>query len=255
MKKLSKKTIFISFATIILIGFVALVVHNYKTKTSFKFLKEKPEDTKVEEIIEGDAISEEIVKQKLAETRKNSDLMKVQPSDYVLGESSAKVLIIEYASLSCPHCAVFYREAFERLNEEYIKTGKARFIFRDFPLNQQALIAGAIAECVASQDKDNATNKYLDTIKILFKTQDSWAFDTKYNEKLEAIMKLDGMGSDRFNSCINNKQIQDKILAKRMDASNTLQIRSTPTFFINGEISEGYVDYVTLQKLIEKNLK
>lgn len=255
MKKNSKKIILIACGAIIFLGFVALVVHNYKTKTSFKFFKEKPEDTKVEEIIEGDAISEEIVKQKLAETRKNSDLMKIQPYDYVLGESSAKVLVIEYASLSCPHCAVFYREAFERLNEEYIKTGKVRFIFRDFPLNQQALIAGAVAECVALDDKKNATEKYLDTIKILFKSQDSWAFDVKYQERLEAIMKLDGMGSDRFNACISNKQIQDKILAKRMDASNTLQIRSTPTFFINGEISEGYVDYVTLQKIIEKNLK
>lgn len=257
MKKLSKKSLIIPVLAILLIGFTALVIHNYKNKTSFKYFQKTAEELKPDSTKEQDLVNQEIMKnqEKLAETRKNSELLKILPNDYVIGDSDAKVLIIEYASLSCPHCAVFYREAYERIKEDYISKGKVKFIYRDFPLNQQALTAGTIAECIAKDSKENATEKYHETIKILFKTQDSWAFDPKYDEKLEAIMKLDGMSQERFKSCINDKQLQDKILAKRMDASNSLQIRSTPTFFVNGEISEGYIDYLTLQKLIEKNLK
>jgi protein-disulfide isomerase len=257
MKKLSKKSLIISVLAILLIGFTALVIHNYKNKTSFKYFGKTAEELKPDITKEQDLVNQELMKdqEKLAETRKNSELLKILPNDYVIGDSDAKVLIIEYASLSCPHCAVFYREAYEKIKEDYISKGKVKFIYRDFPLNQQALTAGTIAECIAKDSKENATEKYHETIKILFKTQDSWAFDSKYDEKLEAIMKLDGMGQERFKSCINDKQLQDKILAKRMDASNSLQIRSTPTFFVNGEISEGYIDYLTLQKLIEKNLK
>ena len=257
MKKLSKKSLIISVLAILLIGFTALVIHNYKNKTSFKYFGKTAEELKPDSTKEQDLVNQELMKsqEKLAETRKNSELLKILPNDYVIGDSDAKVLIIEYASLSCPHCAVFYREAYEEIKEDYISKGKVKFIYRDFPLNQQALTAGTIAECIAKDSKENATEKYHETIKILFKTQDSWAFDPKYDEKLEAIMKLDGMGQERFKSCINDKQLQDKILAKRMDASNSLQIRSTPTFFVNGEISEGYIDYLTLQKLIEKNLK
>jgi protein-disulfide isomerase len=257
MKKLSKKSLIISVLAILLIGFTALVIHNYKNKTSFKYFGKTAEELKPDSTKEQDLVNQELMKdqEKLAETRKNSELLKILPNDYVIGDSDAKVLIIEYASLSCPHCAVFYREAYEKIKEDYISKGKVKFIYRDFPLNQQALTAGTIAECIAKDSKENATEKYHETIKILFKTQDSWAFDPKYDEKLEAIMKLDGMGQERFKSCINDKQLQDKILAKRMDASNSLQIRSTPTFFVNGEISEGYIDYLTLQKLIEKNLK
>ena len=256
MKKLPKKSIIIALFAILLIGFTALVVHNYKNKTSFKYLNKNTEELKPESTAEQDRVNQELLKEqeKLAETRKNSELLKILTNYYVIGDSKDKVLLIEYSSLSCPHCAVFYRAAFDRIKEEDSDTGKARLRFRDFPLNQQALTAGTVAECVAKDSKDNSTEKYHETIKILFKTQDSWAFDPKYDEKLESIMKLDGMGQERFRGCINDKQLQDKILAKRMDASNSLQIRSTPTFFINGEISEGYVDYLTLRKLIDKNL-
>ena len=255
MKKNSKKTIITITIALSLIIFTGFLVNNYRTKTSHKHNYEDQPKPDVQEVTEEIGLTKEILNEKLAETRKNSDLMKVLANDYVVGDSNAKVLIIEYASLSCPHCAVFYKEAYERLKDEYISTGKVRFVFRDFPLNQQALVAGAVAECVARDSGEQSSEKYHEIIKILFKAQDSWAFDPKYTEKLETIMKLDGMGQDRFNSCINDKKIHDKILAKRMDASNSLKINSTPTFFINGEISEGYVDYITIKNIIDKKLK
>lgn len=255
MKNKSGKTTIIAIALLLFVGFAALVFNNYKTKTSFKYNSQSAEETKpqqnpqdiVNEKINADAAA-------LAETRQNSEILKISSDDFVLGQKSAPVTMIEYASLSCPHCSAFSRESFEKLKSEYIETGKVKFVFRHFPLNQSALSASMLAECQAQDNKPEAVEKYYATLKALFKTQDSWAFDVKYDEKLEAIAKLDGMSSERFKSCINDKKLQEKILVNRMETAKSLQIKSTPSFFINGEISEGYIDYLTLKKLIDKKL-
>lgn len=255
MNNLSKKTVLIAIAAVLLIGFAALVAHNYQTKTSFKNEGENASEIKPEQNAQ-DSVNAAVNADAAAleDARKNSDLLKVSSSDFVLGEKSAPVLMIEYASLSCPHCAAFSRESFEKLKAEYIDSGKVQFIFRSFPLNQSALTSTMFAICQANDNKPQSNEKYYATIKALFKTQDSWAFDEKFAEKLEAIAKLDGMSSERFNSCINDKNLQEKILVSRMDASKVLQLKSTPSFFVNGEISEGYIDYQTLKKLIDKKL-
>jgi protein-disulfide isomerase len=129
-----------------------------------------------------------------------------------------------------------------------------QFIHRDFPLNQPALTAGMFAICQSQDHKAEASEKYYNLLRALFKTQDSWAFDPKYIEKIQSIAQLDGMTSERFSNCINDKKLQERILADRMEAAKGLQIQSTPTFFINGEIAEGYVDYLSLKKMIDKKL-
>jgi protein-disulfide isomerase len=111
------------------------------------------------------------------------------------------------------------------------------------------------AQCQAQDNKSELPDRYFQTIKALFKTQDSWAFDEKFADKLEAIAGLDGMSSAKFKSCLADKALQEKILTARMEVAKVLQIKSAPTFFVNGEISEGYVDYVTLKKLIEKKFQ
>jgi len=255
MNKKSKKRTIIAVSILLLIGFAALVVHNYKTKTSFKYNAENHSDIKPVEHSQ-DAVTAAVNEKAAAleEARKNSNLLKVVSSDFVLGDKKAPVVLIEYASLSCPHCSAFTRESFEKLKTEYIDTGKVQFIFRDFPLNQSALAASMFAICQAQDHKAELPERYFATVKALFKTQDSWAFDEKYSEKLEAIAKLDGMSSERFNGCINNKSLQEKVLTTRMDAAKVLQLKSTPSFFVNGEISEGYIDYQTIKKLIDKKL-
>jgi protein-disulfide isomerase len=257
MQNKSKKLGIIAIAAVLLIGFTALVIHNYKTKTSFKYSTQNPAENKPQQNAQDSvsaAVNAEAEAAALEETRKNSDLLKVSVTDFSLGDKTAPVVIIEYASLSCPHCAAFARESFEKLKSEYIDSNKVRFVFRNFPLNQAALNAAMLASCQAQDYKGQETEKYYATIKALFKTQDSWAFDEKYTEKLEAIAKLDGMSSERFKSCITSKDLQEKILAARMEVAKILQIKSAPTFFINGEISEGYVDYDTIKKLVEKKL-
>ena len=88
----------------------------------------------------------------------------------------------------------------------------------------------------------------------MFKTQDSWAFDKEYIEKLKSIAQLDGMSSERFKSCISNKEAEAKLLTTRLEAAKNLQIKSTPTFFINDEVVIGYVDYLSIKKVIDKKL-
>lgn len=254
MTKTSTKIIIVAVVATLAIGFAAFVVNNYKNKTSFKYSGQETEElsqTQNEQDQVNAAVNKEA--ENLANLRKTSNLTKVLESDFILGDKNAPVVMIEYASLSCPHCAAFTRESFDKIKSEYIDSGKVQFIFRDFPLNQSALIASAVAQCQANA-AENKDEKYYSTIKALFKTQDSWAFDEKFSEKLATIAKLDSMSDEDFQKCVNNQKLLEGILKARMEAAQTLQIRSTPTFFINGEISEGYIDYVTLKKLIDKKL-
>ncbi len=182
-----------------------------------------------------------------------TNFLKISPNDIVIGDKNAPITIIEYASLSCPHCATFYSEAFAKLKADYIDSGKVKFAYRDFPLNQPALAAGMLALC---QVKDPAKDaqKYYNFIKVLFRTQESWAFVEDFSAKLETIAKLDGMSHDKFDECIKNKNLQEKILKHRLEAAQTLQISSTPTFFINGEVLSGYGGYSDIKNVIEKKL-
>jgi len=250
---MKNKKFIITIVIALLVGFSALVVHNYNSKTSFKFAKFGASANVAQNAQDpvNAAINKEAAE---AVIKRNDELLKVLDSELVYGDKKAPIVMIEYASFSCPHCAMFYREAFEKLKSEYINTGKVQFIYRDFPLNQQALTASMISSCRADDEKEEKTEKHYGFIKALFKTQDVWAFDQKYIEKLESVAKLDGMSSDRFKSCIEDQKLQNKILQSRMEAAKSLQLRSTPTFFINNEASEGYVDYLTLKKLIDKKL-
>ena len=132
LKKSQKRTI-IAISALVLIGFGALVVHNYKTKTSLKYSEEntaaiKPQENPQDAVTA--AVNDDAAA--LAETRQNSDLLKASSFDFVLGDKKAPVLMIEYASLSCPHCAAFARESFDKFKTEYVDSGKVQFIFRNF---------------------------------------------------------------------------------------------------------------------------
>jgi protein-disulfide isomerase len=172
--------------------------------------------------------------------------------DIIYGQADAPVIVVEYASLSCTHCASFAVDGFPKLKSEYIDNGKVKFIHRDFPLNQPALTASMLALCIAHDNAAHKTARYYDFIKALFKTQDSWAFTGNFVDKLRSIAKLDGMSDARFEACLKDKALQEKILKSRLEASRALQIQSTPTFLINGETINGYSGYDEVKKLVEK---
>jgi len=181
-----------------------------------------------------------------------NELSKAQDSDIVLGDAAAPVTMIEYASLSCPHCASFYSEAFATVKAEYIDTKKVKFIYRDFPLNQPALNAAMVALC--HYKNSGNPEKYHDFVKILFRTQESWAFVPDFANKLSSIAKLDGMSEEVFNKCLTDTKLQESILKSRMDAAKILEIQSTPSFVFNGELISGFGGLTEIKKILDRKI-
>lgn len=176
-----------------------------------------------------------------------NQLLQNTGGDYYMGNEYAPVLMIEYASLSCPHCAHFHETVLEDLIVSHVNTGKLRYIFRDFPLNAQALDASKLALCA---DKKN----YFNFIKVLFKSQQNWAYNQDYRNTLKNIGSLGGIAEERFNQCMNDKSLEDKILKAQQQAAEILQVQSTPTIFINGIEYKGDRDYASVAAYIDNLL-
>jgi len=147
--------------------------------------------------------------------------------DRILGNPDAPITIVEYASLTCPHCAHFTNEVLPELKKKWIDTGKVKLVLRDFPLDEPALRAAMIARC-APPDRFYA---YTDTF---FAAQEKWVQARDYRDALARLAKLGGMSREEFDSCLKNTALENKIVETRLVASKELDVNSTPTFFING---------------------
>lgn len=201
-----------------------------------------------------DKVSKEVVAAAKKPVKIDKKVLRISDFELALGRKNAPVEVVEYASLSCPHCAAFYNEAFEEFKDDFIDKGKVRFVYRDFPLNQPALAAAMVAVC-RTYDEDDRVETYYDFLEKLFKMQDVWAFDPQFIKKIENIAVLDGMAQEDVLACVNDQKLQKKILKARLIASKSLMIASTPTFFVNGKRLEGYVDYGVLKKAVKAALK
>jgi protein-disulfide isomerase len=178
----------------------------------------------------------------------SADLAQPSPlGDIVLGSPDAPVTIVEYASMTCPHCAQFQAKTFPKLKERYIDTGKVRYIFREFPLDPLAAGAFMLARCA---DKD----KYLSIIDLFFGTQREWVVPNPL-QPLFNIAKQAGYNEETFNACLKNQQILDGIQNVRDHAAKVLNVESTPTFFINGKRVVGDVSIEEMEKEIKPFLK
>jgi protein-disulfide isomerase len=184
----------------------------------------------------------------LAQNPPLEDLMQPGPlGDMSLGEANAPVTIIEYASMTCPHCAHFHETTYPELKKKYIDTGKVRFIFREFPLDQLAAAAFMLARC---GNKD----RYFPMIEILFQQQRDWVVQRPL-QPLMAITKQAGMSEQEFNECLKNQQVLDGIEEVRQRAAQKFNVQSTPTFFINGKLFRGAVTMTELEKEMAPYLK
>ncbi len=180
-----------------------------------------------------------------------SDLMKPDAlPDMVMGDAKAPVTVIEYASMTCPHCAHFQETTFPELKKRYIDTGKVRYIFREFPLDSLAAAAFMLARCSAQDD----SSKYFALIDSLFRQQRTWAVE-KPLEPLFAIAKQAGFTKQTFDACLANQKVLDGIEAVRARAVNQFKVESTPTFFINGTKAPGALSIDDMAKLIDPQLK
>jgi protein-disulfide isomerase len=168
--------------------------------------------------------------------------------DIALGASNAPVTIIEYASMTCVHCAAFYATTFPELKSKYIDTGKVRFILREFPLDPLAAAGFMVARC-AGDDKRNAI------VDLLFSQQKNWAFTEKPVEALAGLLKQTGMSQGSFEDCLKNQDLYNKIAKVHDQAAEKFGVKATPTFFINGRRENGELPPDTLGKLIDPLLK
>jgi len=156
----------------------------------------------------------------------------VQPSDRILGKAEAPITIIEYASLTCPHCAHFDVTVLPKLKEKWIDTGKAKLILRDYPLDEPALRAAMVARCAPA-------DRFYPLIDTFFAQQEQWATSRDYRAALEKLVKLGGMSDKEFKACISDKRLEDQVAQSRLVASQQLGVDATPTFFINGKKFDG----------------
>jgi protein-disulfide isomerase len=172
------------------------------------------------------------------------------PDDYVMGKANAPITLVEYASLTCPHCAHFSNNVLPELDKKYIETGKMRYILRQFPLNEAALKGAMLLDCVGQQDN----NKYYIFAKVLFDAQPKWAFDGNYMSGLETIATVGGLSRDQFANCVNNTDREMKVLKAKKLATEELRIPHTPYIFINGEVYEGDRSVEEISKFIDAKL-
>jgi protein-disulfide isomerase len=187
----------------------------------------------------------------LAQKVADAELLKPSPlGDLALGPANAQVTIIEYASMTCSHCAHFAKTTYPELKKRYIDTGKVRYILREFPLDPLAAAGFMLARCAAKDD----ANKYYALIDTLFHQQDTWVVQ-KPLPPLQAIGRQAGLSEKDFNACLTNQSMLDKIESVRKTATDKLGVNSTPTFFINGEKLTGDISIDDLAKKIEPYLK
>jgi protein-disulfide isomerase len=173
----------------------------------------------------------------------------VPPSlgDMSVGKADAPVTIVEYASMTCPHCANFHETTYPELKKRYIDTGKVRFVFREFPLDPLAAGAAMLARCAGK-------DKYFPLIETLFHQQRQWAVQ-KPLPPLLALVKQAGFTEQSFNACLSDQKMLNAINAERTRASEKFGVNSTPTLFINGKVHKGGASIEDLAKIIDPLLK
>ena len=168
--------------------------------------------------------------------------------EIVEGRKDAKVTIVEYASMSCPHCAAFHNSVYPKLKEKYIDTGKVRFIFREFPLNNIAIAGAMLSRCVAS-------DRTKDLITELFKRQNDWLVQGNAVDKLFEVVKQAGFTKASFEKCLDDKALYNKLLKVRERADKQFGVNSTPTFFINGKKMTNAPNLAGFDKALEGLVK
>ena len=163
-----------------------------------------------------------------------------------VGNKDAKITIIAFESLTCSHCANFHKNVLPKLKKEFLDTGLAKIEFRHFPLDIAAFNASKVAQC------KNDGN--LNILESLFANQQKWVKGSSIqeaNKNLQKFLKNEGFSID-FDSCVNNKEIEDFVLNDRIDGTKKFKVSSTPTIIINNKKFEKTLDYKNLKKALEK---
>ncbi len=168
--------------------------------------------------------------------------------DIVQGSPAAAITIIEYASMTCSHCAAFHEEIWPSLKAKYVDSGKVKFILREFPLDPLATAGFMLARCAGPDKRDALLDR-------LFAQQNAWAFVDKPVESLLAQVKQAGMSQTDFETCLSNRELYDQVNQIRDRAAEQFNIDSTPTFFVDGRRLSGELALSEFDKVLEPLLK
>ena len=166
--------------------------------------------------------------------------------DFVMGAANAQVVIIEFASLTCPHCARFHIDTLPRIKSEYVDAGLVKFIYRDFPLDRVALQAAQVARCLPAE-------RYFSFLDVLFRQQEQWAAGKDSVEMIERVKQLGqlaGLPREQSTACVADQAMQLKIVGAAQAGEKDYQIRSTPTIVINGKRHQGATSFEDLDKAL-----
>ncbi|MEO9339950.1 DsbA family protein [Mesorhizobium sp. SB112] len=163
--------------------------------------------------------------------------------DKIVGNADAPVTIVEYASMTCGHCAAFHNTTYPELKKKYIDTGKVRLIFREFPFDPRAEAGFMLARC--------ANDNYFPMVEVLFKQQQSWVPVENAKDALLQISKLAGFSQETFEACLTNQKLLDDVRAVRTRGADEFRVDSTPTFFINGQTYKGAMSIDEMSAVID----
>ena len=179
--------------------------------------------------------------------------VELKPTDMVHGDANAKVTMVEYASMTCPHCAAFQKDVIPQLNKDYVDTGKVKVVFREYPLDGAARMASAVARCLSG-------DQYFSFIDLLFKNQMNWIKDFDGNgtlnkedvlEGLTQMGRVAGMSGDQVKMCADDPKNLALVDANWMEGQTKFNVNSTPTFIINGTTHAGEIPYADLKKILD----
>ncbi|WP_320196093.1 DsbA family protein [Agrobacterium rosae] len=189
--------------------------------------------------------------QELPESSGNVDMaavMKPGPlPDRGLGDVNAPVKIVEYMSMTCPHCANFHNKTFDEIKKKYIDTGKVYFVIREFPFDPRAAAAFMLARCAPEQ-------QYYPFVSMLFKQQQSWATAQDARAALLQMSKMAGFSQETFEACLTNQKLLDDVNATMQRGATEFGVNSTPTFIINGKRYAGDMSVENMSALVDSLL-
>jgi len=166
-------------------------------------------------------------------------------TEMALGAADAPVTVVEYASMTCPHCARFHTDELPGIKAAFIDTGRVRLVFSEFPLDRLALAASKMARCGGEE-------RFFAFIGLLFEKQHEWAGDPDPIVALRRLAKVGGLGASEFDACLVDEALEKGILKTALDASENHDVKSTPSFVINGELLVGQLTAAKLAEIVTR---
>ncbi|MEK1933100.1 MAG: DsbA family protein [Pararhizobium sp.] len=167
--------------------------------------------------------------------------------EMAIGKADAPVTIVEYMSMTCPHCARFHNETFDAIKAKYVDSGRVRFVVREFPFDPRAAAAFMLARCAPE-------GQYFPMVSMLFKQQETWAAAPNGRDALLQMSKLAGFTQESFEACLTNQKLLDDVQATMQKGEKDFGVKATPTFFINGKQYSGEMSVDTMSALIDTML-